>query len=159
MNKLVASLTLSTLLLFQSCTQQATVAALVSTLGGAVASLVSLSGNTDLANSLRHDTQLASELILGWKPGSNAADAIRALNKVIDDIQSLQLPEKYKPFITLALGTAATIIDLLSSRGGDTAHTAVRIVDPPHSSKEFRRDWDAIRDSGLSSDLQSVPEL
>lgn len=159
MAKTIASLTLSVLLIFQSCSQQATIAALVATLGGAVAMLVSLSGNSELGEKLRHDTQLASELISGWKPGASAADAIRALNKVIDDIQSLPVPEKYKPFITLALGTAASIIDILSSRGGEAAHTKVRIAEPPHSSKEFKKDWDALRDSGLSSDMQQVPEL
>lgn len=160
MPKALASLILSILLVFQGCSQQATIAALVATLGGAVSTIVSLSGNPELGEKLRHDTQLATELINGWKPGTSAADAIRALNKVIDDIQSLQVPEKYKPFITLALGTAASIIDILNSRGGgEQAHTKVRIIDPPHSSKEFKKDWDALRDSGPSPDLQQVPEL
>lgn len=149
MKKLLLLLLLS----LGGCSQQDTIAALVGTLGHAIGTLVSLQGNTDLAAKLQSDTNLAVDAIKAWKPGTSAADAIRLLNTVISDIQTLQLPEKYKPFVVLALGTAASIMDILHG----TPSTDVRLTVPPKDSKQFNQLWDSIRASTPQAD--EVPVL
>lgn len=136
-----------------ACSQQETIATLVGTLGHAIGTLVALQGNTDLGAKLQNDTNLAVTAIKAWKPGTSAGDAIRLLNQVISDIQTLKLPEKYKPFVTLALGTAASIMDILHG----TPSTDVRITVPPKNAKEFDLLWDSIRASTPQAD--EVPVL
>lgn len=141
------------LLVFSACSQQDTIAALVATMGHAIGTLVSLQGNTDLAQKLQNDTNLAVNAIKAWQPGTSAADAIRLLNTVISDIQTLSLPDKYKPFVVLALGTAASIMDILHG----TPSTDIHLTSPPKNSKQFIRLWDDIRAS--TPQMEQVPVL
>lgn len=128
--------------------QQTTLALLTQTLGNAVASLAQISGNTELADTLKKHTEIAVGIIKGWRPGMSPDEAIRAINQIIDDIKLFPAIGPYRPLITLALGTAASIIELLSRGGPERPHTDVRLTKPPHDSREFRRDWDAIRAGG-----------
>lgn len=135
------------------CNQQDTIAALAATLGHSVAMLVTLQGNPDLAAKLQNDTNVAVNAIRAWQPGTSAADAIRLLNIVIQDIQSLSLPEKYKPFLVLALGTAASILDIL--HGNPSPET--RLTKPPSNEKEYKQLWDDIRAS--NPQMEQIPVL
>lgn len=166
----ILAFTLILALMPQSCeSKRAYLSALVETFGNAMSQLATISGAGELADRIRNHTQTAVSIIRGWHPGDSAADAIRAINRVIDDINIFPNPERWKPLITLALGTAASIIEELSRATSPTAdnanaaystggpHTNVRIVHPPRNAKEFRVDWDSIRAG--STDLREAPVL
>lgn len=140
------------------CPQRDSLAVLTETLGNAVAALVAAAGNTELAEKLRHDTGLAVGLIQDLKPGASPAEAIRAVNALIDDLKSFPASDRFKPLVTFALGTAAAIIEALSKTGpGEPPHTDVRLTAPPHDAREFRQSWDAIRAG--SPGLEAAPIL
>lgn len=150
----------SSALAFRSCSErQESLAALTATLGRAVALLATLQGDKELAERLRQHTELAVQAINNWKPGMPAADAIRAINQLIDDLKLFPADSKYKALIVLALGTAANIIDRLNSQGagGEKPHTDVHLTDPPQNDQQFKAHWDAIRASSVG--MEQVPIL
>lgn len=140
------------------CPKQ-TLANLTATLGNAVAVLAQVQGNTALAQQLREHTNTAVAIIQNWKEGQSAADAIRALNRIIDDLKLFPAVDRFKPLITFTLGTIANIIDLLNrgGTGGEKPHTDVRITKPPENATEFKHDWDAIRAG--SPNMEQAPIL
>lgn len=145
-------------ILIVGCNQNE-LANLTLTLTNAVAVVADLQGNKEIAAKLRADSTLVANAIREWRPGSSPADAIRLVNQLIQDLELLPQNDKYRPFIILALGTAAHIIERLTQ--GNTsygvANTKVRITHPPNNEKEFRSNWDAIRAS--SEDMQQAPIL
>lgn len=131
---------------------------LISTLGNATSQLAHASGNEQLAAALRNDTAVAVAALNAWQPGQSGSEAIRAVNRVIDDL-ALFPPERFRPLVTLALGTAAAIIEYIEQHGGGSEHidTEVRIVHPPQNADEFKRQWNAVRASSVG--LSAAPVL
>ena len=141
---------------FKSChEQQDSLSLLVSTLGHAISSLAGIAGNTELAQRLQDHTNTAVAIISHWQPGQNAMDAIRALNRIIDDLALFPQRDKFRPLLEFVLGTIASIIEQLGA--GEAPHTPIRIPRPPKSSEEFRNDWDSIR--GGSVGLEAAPVI
>jgi len=131
------------------CPQQSTLAALVTTLGNAAASVASVEGNATLATKLQTDTAAASTAVLNWKSGTPATEAIEAINIVEDDLQLFPLTGPYVPLIDLALGTAESIIEILNPTATtpSTAHAQRRVVKltfTPKNKKDFEKQWNAI---------------
>lgn len=139
----------------KGCPQRDSLDDLIKTLGNAIALLASVNGNPQLAAKIRADTDSVVALIRVWKQGQDASEIIRAINVLINDIQTLPVPPNFKPLITLALGTLAAIIERLNSNGKPS--TNVRITDPPKNSDEFKRNWDAIRAG--SPNMHDAPVL
>lgn len=141
------------------CPSKDTLAVLIATLGNAVAQIAVLTGHQEIADRLRHDTEIAATALKSWQPGMNGAEAIRAVNRVIDDLKLFPLNDKYRALIALALGTAAAIIDFINAHGGngDKPHTDVKLTDPPKNTEEFKRTWDAIRAGSVG--LEQAPVL
>jgi hypothetical protein len=134
---------------------QANIAALVSVLGNASASIAALEGNTALAATLQADTAAAADAVKNWKQGTPSQNVIEALNLVEKDLNLLPVNSKYSALIILAIGTAESIIAIVQannpqasmSPGPQRAHLA----NPPKTAKEFTARWNAI--------AQSNPEL
>lgn len=120
-------------------------AALLETLGTATAQLASIIGKPELSARIQHHTQAAVNLLRAWVPGQAAAAAITALNLLIDDLKQI-LEDRFRPLVTLALGTIAAIIEKIrGAGGGEPAHTDIKLTHPPESSGEFKEYWDHIR--------------
>lgn len=142
--RLLLLLLLTPLLGLKACPQQQNLASLVDVLGRAVSDLIRLTGDTQLAERLRDHTNTAVTLLHDWHPGMNSADIIRALNRMIDDLNLFN--NQFRPLVLFCLGTIAHIIEVVKfGGGGEEPHTPVRITDPPVTEREFRKDWDAIR--------------
>ena len=130
------------------CSKQ-TVAELVQTLGNAAANIAQAEGNTSLAQKLQTDTAAAVSAITNWQTGSPAQMAIEALNLVVDDLNLFPIAAPYAPLIDLAIGTAISIITILS---GGTASVAVEarhgrtvtLANPPKTAKEFKSQWNGL---------------
>lgn len=135
------------------CTNQTTIAALVTTLGNASAAVASLEGNPTLAAKLQADTQAASTSILNWKTGTPSQNAVEAIGIVEDDLNlicdSVPAPQcvAYEPLIVLALSTAQSIIAILNPAASTAqAHIAGRVstvpvVGAPKTSSDFKKQW------------------
>ena len=120
-------------------------AALLETLGNAVAQLAGILGNQTLAARIQHHTQAAVNLLRAWVPGQAAAAAITALNLLIDDLKQI-LEERFRPLVTLALGTIAAIIEKIrGAGGGEPPHTNIKLTQPPENAAQFKEYWDHIR--------------
>lgn len=131
------------------CPQQSTLAALVTTLGNAAASIASFEGNTALAQKLKIDVAAASQAVLNWKSGTPPQMAIEALTLVEDDLNLFPVASVYTPLIDLAIGTTISIIELLNPANptpavGATNRRAVHLASPPKSAKQFKAQWNAI---------------
>lgn len=133
-------------------------ALLTSTLGNAVSTLAAAVGHTEWANKLRHDTDIVVGSIRAWREGQSAAQIIHQLNELIRDIKLLDALENFRPLITFALGTAASIIEFFAAKGGgEQPDTTVRLTKPPLDAHQFRVDWDSIRAG--SPNMQQAPVL
>lgn len=131
---------------------------LIQVLGNAVVQLITGIVSPELAQKIRHDTEMIIALVRGWKEGQPAQEIIRSINRLIQDMQTLALPEKFKPLIDLALGTLASIIEhLMAHGGGEQPATKVRITKPPLNAKEFREEWNCIRAG--SPDIHEAPVI
>lgn len=134
-------------------------AALLQTLGTAVAQLATILGNQELSARIQHHTQAAVNLLRAWVPGQAAAAAITALNLLIDDLKRL-LEAKFRPLVTLALGTIAAIIEKIRTLGtgaGEPPHTDIKLTQPPENSSQFKEYWDHIR--GGTPGMEQAPVL
>jgi hypothetical protein len=107
-------------------------------------------GQDELAGRLQNNVQTSVALIRSWQPGQSAADVLRSLNRILDTINGIGDLERFRPLITLVLGTIAGIIDGIHALGGqgETAHTDVKLTKPPQSAQEFKDMWDHIRAGG-----------
>lgn len=141
------------------CPRQKSLDDLVSTLGNAIALLLSVNGNPQLAAKIRADTDSIVALIRVWKEGQDPSEIIRAINILINDIKTLPVPPNYLPLINLTLGTLASIIEHLNQRGGghEKPDTNVRLTAPPKTSDEFKHAWDSIRAG--SPNMHDAPVL
>jgi len=131
----------------QGCTNQTTVAALVTTLGNAASAIAALEGNSTLATKLKADTAAASTAVLNWKNGTPAQSVVEALTIVEDDLNLIPIGSRYTPLVTLALGTVISIIQILNP--GSTPVAAARgrrtviLAHAPKDSKQFKAQWNA----------------
>lgn len=136
------------------CTQNET-AALVQTLGTASASIATIEGNTSLATQLTADTNAAVKAIDNWTAGTPATEAVEAINIVIGDLSLFPVAGPDAAYVTLALGTAESIIDILSpaatpaiaSRAA-VAQRTVTLANPPKTAAQFKKAWNAIGKGG-----------
>lgn len=136
----------------QTGCNQNTVAALVTTLGNASASIASLEGNPTLAATLQKDTAAASAAVLNWKQGAPAQDVVQALQLVQADLSLFPATSQYAPLVNLAIGTVVSIIEIVNPNAAPTmtANAAgtmrvrtVKLASPPRNSKQFAAQWNA----------------
>lgn len=125
-----------------------TVAALVTTLGNASASIAALEGDSALAATLQKDTAAAAAAVANWKQGTPAQDVVQALQLVQADLSLFPLTSVYAPLIDLALGTVVSIIEIVDPNAvpvtANVAGHQVRIVhlaNPPKNAKQFSAQW------------------
>lgn len=146
---------MSIILVVDGC-NRTSLAELTTTLGNAVAIIAELQGHPETGQKLKADALIISDAIRRWKPGMPAEDIVKLVNNLIHDLNLLSINDKYRPFIILALGTAAHIIDMLTQNTG-RPDTQVRLTKPPETEKEFKVDWNAIRAS--LPDVAQAPVL
>lgn len=142
---------LSSTLMFSTvgCTQQQTVAELISSVGTAVASLEVIEGNTSSVAKIQADTQAASSAVLNWKAGTPDEDVIEALNLVESDLKLFPISAEDTALIDLAIGTVDQIITLLPQAATPATLTAARVqtvklTNAPKNKKDFAKQWNAI---------------
>jgi hypothetical protein len=123
--KLTAIVLAATLLLV-GCLSQASIAALVNTLGNASAALAGLEGNTDLAQKLRTDTAAAVAAVNNWQKGTPAQMVIEALGIVEDDLNLIPFAGPYIPLISLALVTVQEIVTIVTQNSPTPAPPVAR---------------------------------
>jgi len=99
-----------------ACTSQSTIAALVSTLGTATASIAALEGNTALAAKVKADTADAAAAVLAWKSGTPSQMVIEALNIVADDLNLIPYVTPYVALIDIGIATIESIITIVASK-------------------------------------------
>lgn len=169
----VAGLVLGSAMLLcaTGCDQQQTAAELIGVVGTSVAALAVFEGNGLLATKLQTDFAAASAAVANWKSGTPAQDVVEALNLVEADLNLLPVSAEDDALITLAIGTvdqifaffpvpapaAPAAVPALKSVGyqaaplsphaahgqGNVAHKPVKLVNPPKTAKEFRKQWNA----------------
>jgi TctA family transporter len=149
------------LLLTTGCTGQATLAALVDTLGGATAAVAQMQGNPTLAAQLRTDTAAAVAAISNWKSGSPSDLAIEAIDIVITDLNLIPGVGPYAPLISLALTTAEAIIRILAPKASPQMQLKMRARlksyrtgNPSKNADQFKKQWNAI--CGQNSQLSGL---
>lgn len=127
-----------------ACNQNTT-AALVGIAGTAIATLETIEGHTDAAAKIQADFQAAQTAVLNWKQGSPTQDVAQALQLVISDLDLLPGSSKDRAYITLALGTVQSVLDLFAQTGV-AAHAVVgtRLENPPKTVEEFKAQWNAL---------------
>jgi hypothetical protein len=143
---------------FRGCNTQGP-ADLLETAGNALARLLEVTNNFDLAQRVRTSVAVTVTLARQWKAGQSAAELLRSINHIIDAITFIPSVEQFRPLITLVLGTLASIMDKIHAAGGqgEDAHTKVRLVKPPQDADEFKKTWDAIRAG--STGMEKAPVL
>lgn len=149
-------ITLMCILLFVDGCNRQDLADLATTLANAIAVIAGLQGKPEVGQKLKADALLISQAVRTWKPGMPAGDIVRLINNLIRDLNTLPIDDKYRPFIIMALGTAAHMIDILTQNTG-RPETSVRLVQPPSTAKEFREDWNAVR--AATPDVEQAPIL
>lgn len=141
---LVALTLLATLPVLMGCPSQSQVAALTQVLGNDSAQIAALEGNTALAAQLKADTTAAVVAVDNWKKGTSSQMAMEAMNILVSDLNLIPNVGPYAPLITLAIGTAQSIIALLSPATPVAAR--MKLAEPvPQTAKEFTRQWNAIK--------------
>jgi hypothetical protein len=123
------------------CPSQNQDAALAQILGSTAASIASIEGNTALATKLTTDTAAVVTAIQNFKPGSNAQNVVAVINIVVDDLNLIPNVGPYAPLITLALGTAESLITLFAPSapaGTAVAHTNVHVANAPTTAAQFK---------------------
>jgi len=141
--KIIASITAFVLALtLTACPSQNTLAALVTVVGNAAASVASIEGNSPLSQKLSTDTAALSKAVAQWKPGTNAQMAIEAAQLVEDDLNLFPQVSPYAPLISLALSTVISIIQILNpSPSPQITHT---VSSAPKTAAEFKARWNTI---------------
>lgn len=129
------------------CPTQSTFSALTNELGVSAASVAQDLGNSTLAGQITTDTAAAVAAINGWKSGTPAQNVVAAINVVITDLNLIcsQVPNcgPYEPLIALALGTAASIIQIVDPSAAPVTMTArVGVVlTVPKDKKSYDKQW------------------
>jgi hypothetical protein len=124
------------------CPSQNTTAALVGIAGTAIASLETIEGNTDAAAKIQTDFAAAQTAVLNWKAGTPTQDVAEALQLVESDLNLLPVSQKDQAYVTLAIGTVQSVLDLFP--GAIAPHVAVTSVPAPKSVAEFKARWNAL---------------
>lgn len=103
-----------------------TLAALVTTLGNAVAAVYGVLGNSSLATIIKNDTAAAVAAINGWTPGSPAQDVIQALNLLIQNL-GLIVPGIGPVAAGLVALAVSTVEEILADFGVTAPLTAAQL--------------------------------
>lgn len=131
-----------------ACMGQSTIAALVTTLGNAGASVAKAIGDAALAESITTATTAAVAAVNNWKSGTGAASiAVEALNTLLANLNLIPVNPLYSTLIALAITTATSLINILSA-GSNTAmkaayHAAVS-AGVPQDASHFKAQWNGI---------------
>jgi len=141
------------------------IAALVTTLGNASASIATLEGNTALAAKLQTDTAAASSAALNWKKGSAGTEVVEALNLVEADLNLIPGTSQYAPLVDLAIGTVESIIELVQPGAASITPANPRVgvthrvylANPPKSAAQFRTAWNSVK--AQHPELANAPAL
>ena len=155
LKKLTALAALAAVFATTGCTSQTTIAALVTTLGNASASIAAIENNPTLANQLKADTAAASQAVLNWKKGTPAQNVVQALNIVQNDLSLITgtcntgIPGpvcQYVPLIDLAIATTTSIIQIVNPATAVPAATKGRLgaFNAPKDSVQFKKQWNKI---------------
>lgn len=139
------------------CTSQTTIAALVTTLGNASASIAAIENNPALANQLKADTAAASAAVLNWKQGTPAQNVVQALNIVQNDLAlitgtcqatgaSASPVCQYVPLIDLAIATTTSIIQIVNPGAVPVSANAKMKMGwkAPKDENQFKKQWNVI---------------
>jgi len=135
------------------CTNQATISALVTTLGNAAAAIASIEGNASLAQKLQVDTAAAAQAVLNWKSGTSAQNIVQLLTIVQDDLYLFPISSQYVALINLAIGTVNSIILIVNSGNpapqpqSDVARAprrSVVLAKTPKNAEQLKKQWNAI---------------
>jgi hypothetical protein len=140
---LIALILLTTLPVLTGCPSQSQVAALTQVLGNDSAQIAALEGNTALAAQLKADTAAAVVAVNNWKKGTNSQMASEAMNILMSDLNLIPNVGPYAPLLTLAIGTAQSILALLAP-ATPVAPKAKLSGPVPTTAKEFQKEWNAI---------------
>lgn len=155
----IATLTVSPVLI--GCTQsdKDRIAQLVQVLGTASAGIALQLGQTDLANQIKTSLPPVVKTINDWQLGTAPAEtAIQALNTLMNLLYLIPPVSQYAALIDLAIVTAEALLALIPApvAPGIAKSRAMRpraIPAPtapvPQSTKDFKKQWNAICDSGL----------
>lgn len=126
---------------------QSEIAALVGTVGNAVAQLATVLGNTTLAAQLQQYTTAAVTAVNAWKQGTPAQDVIAALDILAQNIALIPVTPQIQTLILLATSTIEAILASLPISTPATARartlTASAPVAPSKDKKTFQSRWNA----------------
>lgn len=90
-----------------------TVAAFVKTIGTLAAQLATYFGAADVAAQLVAAAATVATDIAEWQSGSAAADAVQAINDMIDLVDAIPVRGPYTVFLDLLLGALSGLLALL----------------------------------------------
>lgn len=143
--------------LLTGCPSQNTTAALVGVAGTAIASLETLEGHTEAAAKIQTDFAAAQTAVLNWKAGTPTQDVAQALALVESDLNLLPVSVQDQAYITLAIGTVQSVLDLFPAAQGSGITSNVRHADvntfvAPKTVDEFKARWNGI--GGIASPLK-----
>ena len=134
---------------------QNTIAALVTALGNAAASIAALENNPTLSATLKTDTTAASTAVLNWKQGTPTQNVVAALNLVEADLNLFPGTSQYAPLVDLAIGTVESILEIVQPGASaiDSVHPRagvthrVSLANPPKTAAGFKAEWNAMATS------------
>jgi hypothetical protein len=119
------------------------VAALIQVVGGSVASIASIQGNSALADQLNTDFGAAQSAVTGWKQGSAVDSVVQALSLVQKDLNLFPVDAQTKVYISLAITTVNSILAIVSpAQSGGLK--AARATKPLVNAKEYKKQWNAL---------------
>jgi hypothetical protein len=121
-------------------------AALISTVGVAIASLETIEGNTALASKLSTDFSTFSTQVKNFVPGSATSDLKQAATDVEADLNLLPVTSKDGGLIDLAISTVISIVNdfVPATTVTSAVRPSVSAVSAPKTSKEFKSKWNSI---------------
>lgn len=141
------------------CAAQQTASELISVVGNAVASILTLEGNTADAQKLKTDSATAAQQVANWQNGSPAQEATEALNLLEDDLNLIPAVDKYAPLVDIAIAAVDTLLaqlsgsaasagmsflgESLSSSATNPAHRHPA-VKAPKNAKQFKKAWNSL---------------
>lgn len=124
---------------------QSEIAALVGTVGNAVAQLATVLGNTILAAQLQQYTTAAVTAVNAWKQGTPAQGVIAALDILAQNIALIPATPQIQGLILLATSTIEAILASLPISTPATARartlTASAPVAPAKDKRSFEKAW------------------
>lgn len=135
------------------CTAQQTAAELITTVGGAVASLEAIEGNTAIVAQIQKDTAVAAQAVENWKSGTPSQDIVAVLNTVRDDLYLVPVSTVDQALVDIAISAIEEIIVQVGGTPAATTAAAQPMSRSPRivpaatkikSSKDFKGAWNKL---------------